>query len=176
MRYVSSVTSSFQILWLRWGIVLACVGQTLMWYYHWESLPGRWWQNFAWTPVCFPTIFFELTSWCQHTNTGLFQAVQTLSHCYYKNTLDLSTAFTLPLSLPQVMKAINEAFRLPAPMDCPSAIYQLMLQCWQHDRSKRPRFSDIVNILDKLLRSPESLKTIADFDPRYEHYLYLSLM
>uniref|UniRef100_A0A672GT14 receptor protein-tyrosine kinase n=1 Tax=Salarias fasciatus TaxID=181472 RepID=A0A672GT14_SALFA len=66
----------------------------------------------------------------------------------------------------EVMKAINEAFRLPAPMDCPSAIYQLMLQCWQHDRSKRPRFSDIVNILDKLLRNPESLKTIADFDPR----------
>lgn len=51
-------------------------------------------------------------------------------------------------------------------MDCPSTIYQLMLQCWQHDRSSRPRFSDIVNILDKLLHSPESLKTIADFDPR----------
>ncbi|XP_034022211.1 ephrin type-A receptor 2a isoform X2 [Thalassophryne amazonica] len=66
----------------------------------------------------------------------------------------------------EVMKAINEAFRLPAPMDCPSTVYQLMLQCWQHDRSKRPRFSDIVNILDKLIRSPESLKTIADFDPR----------
>ncbi|XP_017263901.1 ephrin type-A receptor 2a [Kryptolebias marmoratus] len=66
----------------------------------------------------------------------------------------------------EVMKAINEGFRLPAPMDCPSAIYQLMLQCWQHDRSKRPRFSDVLNILDKLLQSPESLKTIADFDPR----------
>ncbi|XP_061639543.1 ephrin type-A receptor 2a [Phyllopteryx taeniolatus] len=66
----------------------------------------------------------------------------------------------------EVMKAINEAFRLPAPMDCPSAIYQLMLQCWQHDRSERPRFTDIVNILDKLLQSPESLSTIADFDPR----------
>ncbi|KAK2915164.1 ephrin type-A receptor 2a [Channa argus] len=66
----------------------------------------------------------------------------------------------------EVMKVINEGFRLPAPMDCPSAVYQLMLQCWQHDRSKRPRFADIVNILDKLLRSPESLKAIADFDPR----------
>ncbi|KAI4824504.1 hypothetical protein KUCAC02_013009 [Chaenocephalus aceratus] len=51
----------------------------------------------------------------------------------------------------EVMKAINEAFRLPAPMDCPSAVYQLMLQCWLQDRSKRPRFGDI---------------TIADFDPR----------
>ncbi|XP_077464571.1 ephrin type-A receptor 2 isoform X1 [Stigmatopora argus] len=66
----------------------------------------------------------------------------------------------------EVMKAINEAFRLPAPMDCPSAVYQLMLQCWLQDRSKRPRFGDIVSLLDKLLRSPESLKAIADFDPR----------
>ncbi|CAN9515708.1 unnamed protein product [Ophioblennius macclurei] len=66
----------------------------------------------------------------------------------------------------EVMKAINEAFRLPAPMDCPSAVYQLMLQCWLQDRSKRPRFGDIVSLLDKLLRSPDSLKTIADFDPR----------
>ncbi|XP_026870349.2 ephrin type-A receptor 2 [Electrophorus electricus] len=66
----------------------------------------------------------------------------------------------------EVMKAINEAFRLPAPMDCPSAVYQLMLQCWQQDRSKRPRFQDIVSLLDKLLKSPDSLKTIADFDPR----------
>ncbi|KAL1021111.1 hypothetical protein UPYG_G00008950 [Umbra pygmaea] len=66
----------------------------------------------------------------------------------------------------EVMKAINEAFRLPAPMDCPSAVYQLMLQCWLQDRSKRPRFTDIVSILEKLLRSPDSLKAIADFDPR----------
>ncbi|XP_047663313.1 ephrin type-A receptor 2 [Tachysurus fulvidraco] len=66
----------------------------------------------------------------------------------------------------EVMKAINEAFRLPAPMDCPSAVYQLMLQCWLQDRSKRPRFQDILSLLDKLLKSPESLKTIADFDPR----------
>uniref|UniRef100_A0AAY4C3M6 receptor protein-tyrosine kinase n=1 Tax=Denticeps clupeoides TaxID=299321 RepID=A0AAY4C3M6_9TELE len=65
----------------------------------------------------------------------------------------------------EVMKAINETFRLPAPMDCPSAVYQLMLQCWQHDRTKRPRFTDIVNVLDKLLRNPESLNTIASFDP-----------
>lgn len=70
------------------------------------------------------------------------------------------------------MKAINEAFRLPAPMDCPSAVYQLMLQCWLQDRSKRPRFGDIVSLLDKLLRSPDSLKAIADFDPRYGLFTY----
>uniref|UniRef100_A0A8D0GBR5 receptor protein-tyrosine kinase n=1 Tax=Sphenodon punctatus TaxID=8508 RepID=A0A8D0GBR5_SPHPU len=70
------------------------------------------------------------------------------------------------LSNHEVMKAINEGFRLPAPMDCPSAIFQLMMQCWQQERGRRPKFSDIVSILDKLIHSPESLKTLADFDPR----------
>lgn len=66
----------------------------------------------------------------------------------------------------QVMKAINDGFRLPTPMDCPSAIYQLMMQCWQQERARRPKFADIVSILDKLIRAPNSLKTLADFDPR----------
>ncbi|KAM8927510.1 ephrin type-A receptor 2 isoform 2-T2 [Pelodytes ibericus] len=70
------------------------------------------------------------------------------------------------MSNQEVMKAINEGFRLPAPMDCPSTIYQLMMQCWQQDRSRRPKFTDIVSILDKLIRNPDSLKTLADFDPR----------
>uniref|UniRef100_A0A670J3T8 receptor protein-tyrosine kinase n=1 Tax=Podarcis muralis TaxID=64176 RepID=A0A670J3T8_PODMU len=70
------------------------------------------------------------------------------------------------LSNHEVMKAINEGFRLPAPMDCPSAIYQLMMRCWQQERSHRPKFNDIVSILDKLIRAPESLKTLAEFDPR----------
>ncbi|NXY12085.1 EPHA2 protein, partial [Pteruthius melanotis] len=70
------------------------------------------------------------------------------------------------LSNHEVMKAINEGFRLPAPLDCPSAIYQLMMQCWQQERCRRPKFADIVSILDKLIRAPESLKALADFDPR----------
>ncbi|NXF78051.1 EPHA2 protein, partial [Sclerurus mexicanus] len=70
------------------------------------------------------------------------------------------------LSNHEVMKAINEGFRLPAPLDCPSAIYQLMMQCWQQERARRPKFADIVSILDKLIRAPESLKALADFDPR----------
>ncbi|XP_060724140.1 ephrin type-A receptor 2a [Tachysurus vachellii] len=66
----------------------------------------------------------------------------------------------------EVMKAIHEGFRLPAPMDCPSAIYELMLQCWMQDRSKRPCFFDVLNVLDNHLRSPESLTAIANIDLR----------
>lgn len=61
----------------------------------------------------------------------------------------------------EVIKSIERGFRLPAPMDCAEAIHQLMLDCWQKDRSHRPQFSNIVKTLDKLLRCPESLRKIA---------------
>lgn len=43
-------------------------------------------------------------------------------------------------------------------MDCPIALHQLMLDCWQKERSDRPKFGQIVNMLDKLIRNPSSLK------------------
>lgn len=52
-------------------------------------------------------------------------------------------------------------FRLPAPMDCPEAIYQLMLDGWQKERTHRPTFLSIVNTLDKLIRCPDTLRKIA---------------
>uniref|UniRef100_G1REP1 receptor protein-tyrosine kinase n=1 Tax=Nomascus leucogenys TaxID=61853 RepID=G1REP1_NOMLE len=59
---------------------------------------------------------------------------------------------------PFVIKAIEEGYRLPPPMDCPIALHQLMLDCWQKERSDRPKFGQIVNMLDKLIRNPNSLK------------------
>ncbi|XP_074977095.1 ephrin type-A receptor 8 isoform X3 [Caretta caretta] len=60
-----------------------------------------------------------------------------------------------------VINSVEEGYRLPAPMGCPTALHQLMLDCWQKDRSERPRFSQIVSILDKLIRNPEHLKCTA---------------
>uniref|UniRef100_A0A8C9TU84 receptor protein-tyrosine kinase n=1 Tax=Scleropages formosus TaxID=113540 RepID=A0A8C9TU84_SCLFO len=62
------------------------------------------------------------------------------------------------MSNQDVIKAIEEGYRLPPPMDCPVALHQLMLDCWQKDRGERPKFSQIVNMLDKLIRNPNSLK------------------
>lgn len=59
----------------------------------------------------------------------------------------------------QVIKAIDEGYRLPAPMDCPPGLHQLMLDCWQKDRAERPKFDQIVGILDKMIRNPNTLKT-----------------
>uniref|UniRef100_A0A3P8SKC7 receptor protein-tyrosine kinase n=1 Tax=Amphiprion percula TaxID=161767 RepID=A0A3P8SKC7_AMPPE len=62
----------------------------------------------------------------------------------------------------QVINAIEQDYRLPPPMDCPSALHQLMLDCWQKDRNVRPRFTDIVSTLDKMIRNPTSLKAVAN--------------
>uniref|UniRef100_A0AAY4ERN5 receptor protein-tyrosine kinase n=1 Tax=Denticeps clupeoides TaxID=299321 RepID=A0AAY4ERN5_9TELE len=59
-----------------------------------------------------------------------------------------------------VINAIEQDYRLPPPMDCPSALHQLMLDCWQKDRNNRPKFSQIVNNLDKMIRNPNSLKAV----------------
>lgn len=77
----------------------------------------------------------------------------------YKMRLIYSfSVFKLPLCVSQVIKAIEEGYRLPPPMDCPVSLHQLMLDCWQKERAERPKFSQIVNMLDKLIRNPNSLK------------------
>ncbi|XP_064341059.1 ephrin type-A receptor 5 isoform X5 [Camelus dromedarius] len=65
-----------------------------------------------------------------------------------------------------VIKAVEEGYRLPSPMDCPAALYQLMLDCWQKDRNSRPKFDEIVSMLDKLIRNPSSLKTLVNASSR----------
>uniref|UniRef100_A0A667X993 receptor protein-tyrosine kinase n=1 Tax=Myripristis murdjan TaxID=586833 RepID=A0A667X993_9TELE len=65
------------------------------------------------------------------------------------------------MSNQDVINAIEQDYRLPPPPDCPTHLHQLMLDCWQKERSARPRFSEIVSALDKLIRNPASLKIVA---------------
>uniref|UniRef100_A0A673Z9N6 receptor protein-tyrosine kinase n=1 Tax=Salmo trutta TaxID=8032 RepID=A0A673Z9N6_SALTR len=66
------------------------------------------------------------------------------------------------MSNQDVIKAIEEGYRLPAPMDCPVVLHQLMLDCWEKGRSERPKFGQIVTTLDKLIRDPASLRELAN--------------
>ncbi|XP_040204621.1 ephrin type-A receptor 3-like [Rana temporaria] len=66
------------------------------------------------------------------------------------------------MSNQDVIKAIDEGYRLPPPMDCPVVLHQLMLDCWQKCRSDRPKFGQIVNILDKFIRNPSSLTELSN--------------
>ncbi|TSL10152.1 Ephrin type-A receptor 3 [Bagarius yarrelli] len=66
------------------------------------------------------------------------------------------------MSNQDVIKAVDEGYRLPAPMDCPVVLHQLMLACWEKNRSDRPKFGQIVINLDRLIRNPSSLKQLAN--------------
>lgn len=89
---------------------------------------------------------------------------------YARRGLNALTPATQPHStsvMPQVINAIEQDYRLPPPMDCPSALHQLMLDCWQKDRNHRPKFGQIVNTLDKMIRNPNSLKAMAPLSSGY---------
>ncbi|XP_026145627.1 ephrin type-A receptor 10 isoform X1 [Carassius auratus] len=56
-----------------------------------------------------------------------------------------------------VIKAIEDGFRLPAPVNCPPSLHQLMLDCWQKERTERPTFTQIHSALSKTMRSPDNI-------------------
>uniref|UniRef100_F6ZVC5 receptor protein-tyrosine kinase n=1 Tax=Ciona intestinalis TaxID=7719 RepID=F6ZVC5_CIOIN len=68
------------------------------------------------------------------------------------------------MSNQDVIHAVGTGYRLPAPMDCPQVQHKLMLDCWKKDRNERPKFSQVVATLDRMIREPEQLKVIAGHD------------
>lgn len=100
----------------------------------------------------------------------------TLNECRFGLLLHSGMKMLLPLCwflflLLQVINAIEQDYRLPPPMDCPNALHQLMLDCWQKDRNHRPKFGQIVNTLDKMIRNPNSLKAMAPLSSGYAYCL-----
>ncbi|XP_032971702.1 ephrin type-A receptor 10 isoform X3 [Rhinolophus ferrumequinum] len=65
-----------------------------------------------------------------------------------------------------VIKAVEDGFRLPPPRNCPSPLHRLMLDCWQKDPGERPRFSQIHSILSKMVQDPEPPKCATATCPR----------
>ncbi|XP_045853214.1 ephrin type-A receptor 10 isoform X5 [Meles meles] len=65
-----------------------------------------------------------------------------------------------------VIKAVEDGFRLPPPRNCPTPLHRLMLDCWQKDPSERPRFSQIHSLLSKMVQDPEPPKCATTTSPR----------
>lgn len=63
----------------------------------------------------------------------------------------------------QILEAIDEPNyqRLEAPECCPREYYNLMLRCWQHDPLKRPKFTEIADLLPDM--RPEQVKTVTGY-------------
>ncbi|XP_076231959.1 activated Cdc42 kinase-like isoform X3 [Calliopsis andreniformis] len=62
----------------------------------------------------------------------------------------------------QILEAIDEPNfqRLEQPECCPKEYFSLMQQCWQHEPSKRPKFSELINLLPDL--KPEQVQAAQD--------------
>jgi activated CDC42 kinase 1 len=60
----------------------------------------------------------------------------------------------------QILAAIDKPnfHRLEQPECCPKDYYTLMIKCWNHEPAKRPKFSEIHQLLPDM--KPEQLKTI----------------
>ncbi|XP_029193980.2 ephrin type-B receptor 1-B-like isoform X1 [Acropora millepora] len=57
----------------------------------------------------------------------------------------------------QVMDRVEGGYRLPVPVKCPKIVHSVMMDCWDQDRTQRPRFEEILKRLDNLIRTPEML-------------------
>ncbi|KYM98912.1 Tyrosine-protein kinase PR2 [Cyphomyrmex costatus] len=68
----------------------------------------------------------------------------------------------IPLTGHQILEAIDEPNfqRLEQPECCPKDYFTLMQQCWQHEPSKRPKFSELINLLPDL--KPEQVQAVQD--------------
>ncbi|KAL6437130.1 hypothetical protein ACFW04_005014 [Cataglyphis niger] len=62
----------------------------------------------------------------------------------------------------QILEAIDEPNfqRLEQPECCPKDYFSLMQQCWQHESLKRPKFSELINLLPDL--KPEQVQAVQD--------------
>lgn len=73
----------------------------------------------------------------------------------------------------QILEAIDHpnCQRLEAPECAPKEYYSLMLKCWEHTASKRPKFSEIYTMLPDM--KPEQLKTVVgSTEPAKKEFLF----
>ncbi|XP_057303646.1 ephrin type-B receptor 1-B-like [Hydractinia symbiolongicarpus] len=61
----------------------------------------------------------------------------------------------------EVLEQVNRGYRLPPPMGCPRVVHDLMLQCWNRDRTKRPLFSFIRDRIESWLDNTALLDDLA---------------
>ncbi|KAK0403448.1 hypothetical protein QR680_016923 [Steinernema hermaphroditum] len=69
------------------------------------------------------------------------------------------------VELNNVYGLLERGFRMDAPQGCPSAVYRLMLQCWNWSPSDRPRFSDLLSSLETLFPPASPASQTSTFRP-----------
>ena len=71
-------------------------------------------------------------------------------------------ASTHIFQLLKVMHEVEKGHRLPAPLNCPQSLHQLMLECWKKDRNQRPLFAQLCSSLSDLVQESWKLRSNID--------------
>jgi hypothetical protein len=73
------------------------------------------------------------------------------------------------LAAAEVIKKIRDGYRLEKPEHCKREMYNIMYYCWDTDPNKRPTFTELVDLLDKLLISENDYIELDRF-PDHSYY------
>ncbi|CAD7083950.1 unnamed protein product [Hermetia illucens] len=78
------------------------------------------------------------------------------------------------ISAADVMRKVRDGYRLEKPEHCRRELYNIMYYCWAKDPNERPSFSELVQLLDKLLLTEMDYIELERF-PDHNYYNMLSL-
>lgn len=70
----------------------------------------------------------------------------------------------MQMSNAEVMRRVNEGYRLPKPEGCPNVLYELLLQCWSEQLHDRPTFPKILERLQIIVEQPVLRQTLFSTD------------
>lgn len=60
------------------------------------------------------------------------------------------------MSNSEALQNIEIGYRMPSPKQCPSCVYEIMLQCWNLRPEHRPTFASLRDVFDDLFITAES--------------------
>ncbi|XP_076806394.1 ephrin type-B receptor 1-like isoform X1 [Clavelina lepadiformis] len=69
------------------------------------------------------------------------------------------------MSNQDVVHLVESGYRLPPPCCCPRSLHEMMLECWNCDRSRRPTFNQLVALLGHLINESDLLADTVNIRP-----------
>lgn len=78
------------------------------------------------------------------------------------------------MSAVEVMKKVRDGYRLDKPEHCRRELYNIMYYCWDKDPKERPSFTELLELLEKLLMTETDYIELERF-PDHSYYNMMSL-
>lgn len=86
----------------------------------------------------FGILLTELVTYGRIPYPGIIVLLRVAKIQYY-----LVFVFILGMTNAEVLHQVEHGYRMPMPPNCPPALYDIMLECWNKDPMKRPTFETL---------------------------------